>query len=70
MHTDIDSNTQFKHKVKDINFNEDRVFLKEFINSNMSAKDYKNAFENLLLTKNSFDAIADFIAQRPRDFVR
>ena len=47
---------------RDINFNEDRVFLKEFINSNMSAKDYKNAFENLLLTKNSFD-IADFIVK-------
>ena len=68
-YTDIDSNTQFKHKVGDINFNEDRVFLKEFINSNMSAKDYKNAFENLLLTKNSFDAIGRFHCSRPRDFV-
>ena len=68
-YSDIDSNTQFKHKVGDINFNEDRVFLKEFINSNMSAKDYKNAFENLLLTKNSFDSIGRFRCSVPRDFV-
>ena len=68
-YSDIDSNTQFKHKVGDINFNEDRVFLKEFINSNMSAKDYKNAFENLLLTKNSFDSIGRFRCSIPRDFV-
>ena len=68
-YSDIDSNTQFKHKVGDINFNEDRVFLKEFINSNMSAKDYKNAFENLLLTKNSFDSIGRFSCSYPRDFV-
>ena len=68
-YTDINANTQFKHKVGDINFNEDRVFLKEFINSNMNAKDYKNAFENLLLTKNSFDCIGRFHCSRPRDFV-
>ena len=68
-YSDIDSNTQFKHKVGDINLNEDRVFLKEFINSNMSAKDYKNAFENLLLTKNSFDSIGRFYCSYPRDFV-
>ena len=35
----------------------------------MSAKDYKNAFENLLLTKNCFDSIGRFHCQRPRDFV-
>jgi len=68
-YSDIDSNTQFKHKVGDINFNEDRVFLKEFINSNMSAKDYKNAFENLLLTKNAFDSIGRFHCSIPRDFM-
>ena len=68
-YSDINANTQFKHKVGDINFNEDRVFLKEFINSNMSAKDYKNAFENLLLTKNTFDSIGRFRCSYPRDFV-
>ena len=51
-----DSNfKQFSHKIGDINFNQETVYLKEFIHSNMSAKDYKNAFENLLLVKNSFD---------------
>ena len=59
---------QFVHKVGDLNFNEGPTFLKEFINSNMSAKDYKNAFENLLLVKNSFSQRGRFSIRRPRDF--
>ena len=44
----------FSKNIGELNMNYDQVFLKEFINSNMNAKDYKNAFENLLLAKNSF----------------
>ena len=62
--------SQFSSDIGNLNLNDDSVYLKEFIHSNMSAKDYKNAFENLLLVKNTFGGRyrAGYSVYPPRDF--
>ena len=64
------SRNNFSQKVGDLNLACDNMFLKEFIHSNMNAKDYKNAFENLLLVKNSYANVRGscFGIHPPSDF--
>lgn len=46
---------QFSHNINELEMGDYHFKMKEFINSDMGAKEYKNAFENLLLVKKSFD---------------
>lgn len=46
---------QFSHNLNELEMGDYAFQMKEFINSDMGAKEYKNAFENLLLVKKSYD---------------
>jgi len=52
---DKENTQQFSHNLNELEMGDYAFQMKEFINSDMGAKEYKNAFENLLLVKKSYD---------------